>query len=179
MKAVSQRQYVDAFNNEGGDFALWFEDASTRLTIPWCNIVNASKSLMLFGNPFMQGRLFAELFRKMKAQHAHHILHQFASEYYGDSRACLMLFIEYQQARLDVATSELKRATANFATRGLFEDVSFVTELAQQFQHWFDRYCKHPFLNFMNGYNNYSQPLILPEDFMNFMLVSKRIFSLQ
>jgi hypothetical protein len=31
----------------------------------------------------------------------------------------------------------------------------------------------------MNGYNDYSQPLIVPQDFMNFLSVSKRIFPLQ
>jgi len=43
----------------------------------------------------------------MKAQHAHHIFCQFVSEYFGDSRASLMLFIEYQQARLDAAAEEI------------------------------------------------------------------------
>ena len=58
---------------------------------------------MLFGFPFEQGRSFAKLFQKMKAQHAHHIFCQFAPEYFGDSRARSILFIEYQQARLDAA----------------------------------------------------------------------------
>ena len=69
---------------------------------------------MLFGYPFLQGRLFAELFRKMQVQHAHHIFRQFASEYYGDSRACSMRFIEYQQARLDFATTDLTSAKTDF-----------------------------------------------------------------
>jgi hypothetical protein len=98
MKAVSQRQFVDAFNNEGGDFALWFDDTSTCLTIPWHDILNASKSVAVW-QPILTRPFVCRTVSKMKAQHAHHILRQFASEYYGDSRACLMLFIEYQQAR--------------------------------------------------------------------------------
>jgi hypothetical protein len=31
----------------------------------------------------------------------------------------------------------------------------------------------------MNGYNNYSQPLIIPQDFMNYLSLSKHIFSQQ
>ncbi len=124
MKALSRRQFVGAFHNESGDFAFRFEGSSTRLTITWCDIINASKTVMLFGYLFLQGRSFAELFRKMQVQHAHHIFHQFASEYYGDSRACSMLFIEYQQARLDFATTNLTSAKTDFERR-LFDDVSF------------------------------------------------------
>ena len=124
MKALSRRQFIGAFHNERGDFAFRFEGSSTRLTIPWHSIINASETVMLFGYPFLQGHLFAELFRKMQVQHAHHIFHQFASEYYGDSRACSMRFIEYQQARLDVATTDLTSAKTDFK-RWLFDDVSF------------------------------------------------------
>jgi hypothetical protein len=31
----------------------------------------------------------------------------------------------------------------------------------------------------MNGYNNYSQPLIVPQDFMNYLSLSKHIFPQQ
>ena len=31
----------------------------------------------------------------------------------------------------------------------------------------------------MNGYNNYSQPLIIPQDFMNFLFLLKHTFPLQ
>ena len=179
MKALLRHQFIDAFNNEGGDFVLRFDGTTTWLTIPWSNIIHTSKSVMVFGVSFLHGRLFAELFGKMKIQHAHHILWQFASVYYGDSKMCFMLFIEYHQAQLDVATSELKMATHDFTTRGLVEDVSFLNELTHLFQRWFDNYCKHAFINCMNGYNDYSQPLIFKQDFLNFLLVSKWIFPLQ
>jgi hypothetical protein len=179
MKAVLQHQFVDTFTNEGGDFALQFDDMSTRLTVPWHDIIHASQTIMVFGYPFLQNRSFTPLFWKMKLQHAHHIFRQFTSEYYGDSQACSMLYIEYQQVQLDVATSELKKATNDFATRDLFQDASFKTESAQRFQYWFDRYCKHAFINCMNGYNNYSQLLIVPQVFMNFLFLLKRIFPLQ
>jgi hypothetical protein len=39
-------------------------------------------------------------------------------------------------------------------------------------------YCKHAFLNCMYDYNDYSQPLILEEDFMNYLNLSKRLFPL-
>ncbi len=101
MKSLSQLQFRNAFSNESGDVAIRFDGISTRLTIPWRDFMNASRCIMLFGFPFAQGRSFAKLFRKMKPQHAHHIFCQFASEYFGDSRDCSMLYIEYQQARLD------------------------------------------------------------------------------
>ena len=43
----------------------------------------------------------------------------------------------------------------------------------------FDRYCKHVFLNCLNSYNDYSQPLLVPDDFMNYLYLSKRIFPQQ
>ena len=90
----------------------------------------------------------------MKAQHAHHIFCQFASEYFGDSRASSMLFIEYQQARLDAAAEIFMSSQVNTSSASnLFHDLSFKTERAQLFQYWFDRYCEHAFLNCMNSYN--------------------------
>jgi hypothetical protein len=133
MKALSRRQFVDAFTNEGGDFALQFDNMSTRFTVPWCDIIHASQTIMVFGYPFAQNRSFTSLFRKMKLQHAHHIFKQFELEYYGDSRAWSMLCIKYQQARLDVATSELNKAAADFVMRDLFQDAFFKTESAQRF----------------------------------------------
>jgi hypothetical protein len=152
---------------------------STCFTVPWHDIIHASQTIMVFGYPFVQNRSFTSLFWKMKLQHAHHIFKQFASKYYGDSRACSMLYIEYRQARLDVAASELNKATADFSTRDLIQDASIKTESAQQFLYWFDRHCKQAFINCMNSYNDYSQPLIVPQDFMNFLSVSKHIFLLQ
>jgi hypothetical protein len=105
MKSLTQRQFCDAFSNESGDVAIQFDGITTRLTVPWHNFINVSRCIMLFGFPFEQGRSFAKIFQKMKAQHAHHIFCQFALEYFGDSRASSMLFIEYQQARLDAAGS--------------------------------------------------------------------------
>jgi hypothetical protein len=107
MKSLSQRQFHNAFSNESGDVAIRFDGISTRLTKPWRDFIHASRCIMLFSFPFAQGRSFAKLFRKMKPQHAHHIFCQFASEYFGDSRACSMLFIEYQQARLDAVVPDI------------------------------------------------------------------------
>jgi hypothetical protein len=116
----------------------------------------------------------------MKAQHAHHIFCQFASEYFGDSPASSILFIEYQQARLDAAAEIFMSSQGNTSSASnLFHDSSFKTERAQRFQYWFDRYCEHAFLNCMNSYNNNSQPLLVPDDFMNYLYLSKRIFPQQ
>ena len=52
MKAVSSCQFLDAFDNDGGDFAFQFEGTPTKLTVPWCDIIYASKTIMLFGAPF-------------------------------------------------------------------------------------------------------------------------------
>ena len=72
MKAELSRQFLDAFNNKGGDFAFQFEGTPTRLTIPWCDIICASNTVMIFGAPFSQARSFPELFRKKK--HSMHII---------------------------------------------------------------------------------------------------------
>ena len=180
MKSLTQRQFRDAFSNNSGDVAIQFDGITTRLTVPWRDFINVSRCIMLFGFPFKQGRSFAKLFRKMKAQHAHHIFCQFASEYFGDSQGSLMLFIEYQQARLDAAAEIFMFSQGNTSSASnLFHGSPFKTERAQRFQYWFDRYCKHAFLNCMNSYNNYSQPLIVPDDFMNYLYLSKRIFPQQ
>jgi hypothetical protein len=116
----------------------------------------------------------------MKPQHIHHIFCQFASEYFGNSRACSMLYIEYQQARLDAAVEELVTSQGITASASnLFQESLFKINRAQQFQHGFDRYCEHAFLNCMNSYNDYSQPLLVPDDFMNYLYLSKRIFPQQ
>ena len=116
----------------------------------------------------------------MKPQHTHHFFCQFASEYFGDSRACSMLYIEYQQSRLDAVVEELVTSQGITASASnLFQESSFKTKRAQQFQHWFDCYCEDAFLNCMNSYNDYSQPLLVPDDFMNYLFLSKRIFPQQ
>jgi len=92
-----------------------------------------------------------------------------------------MLFIEYQQARLDAAAEEIVMSSQGntSSASNLFHDSSFKIKRAQLFQYWFDCYCKHAFLNCMNSYNNYSQPLIVPDDFMNYLYLSKCIFPQQ
>ncbi len=107
MRSVLLNQFLDSFENKGGDFAFWFEGTATKLTIPWRDVIHASKTVMIFGAPFSQGRSFAELFRKKKPQHERHIFRLFSSEYYGDTGACAMLLIAYQQARLDAAVVSL------------------------------------------------------------------------
>jgi len=181
MKSLTQCQFCDAFSNDSGDVAIQFDGITTRLTVPWHDFINVSRRIMLFGLLFEQGRSFAKLFWKMKAQHAHHIFRQFASEYFGNSRASSMLFIEYQQARLDAAAEEIVMSSQGntSSASNLFHDSSFKIKRAQLFQYWFDCYCKHAFLNCMNSYNNYSQPLIVPDDFMNYLYLSKCIFPQQ
>jgi hypothetical protein len=179
LKSLSKCQFINAFFNKSGDIAMQFEGVSTRLTIAWCDIIHASKSIMLFGDPSTQGCSFTSLFPKMKPQHSHHILRQFASEYFGDSRACSILYIEYQQAWLDAAVAELQSIDGVLALSNLFDQSSFKSREVQRFQYWFDQYCKYAFVNCMNNYNDYSQPLIVAKDFMNYLNLSKIIFPQQ
>ena len=180
MKSLTLRQFRDAFSNESGDVAIQFDGITTWLTLPWCNFINVSRCIMLFGFPFKHGQSFAEIFRKMKAQHAHHIFRQCAPEHFGNSQASSMRFIEYQQARLDAAAEIFMTSQGNaLSASNLFHDSSFKTKRIQQFQYWFDRYCEHAFLNCINSYNDYSQPLLVPDDFMNYLKLLKRIFPQQ
>ena len=85
-----------------------------------------------------------------------------------------------QQARLNAAVEEVVKSQCITASASnLFQESSFKTERAKQFQHWFDCYCEHAFLNCMNSYNDYSQPLLIPDDFMNYLYLLKRIFPQQ
>ena len=89
-------------------------------------------------------------------------------------------YIEYQQARLDAAVEEVLTSQGITTSVSIFfQESSFKTKRAKQFQHWFDRYCEHAFLNCMNSYNDYSQPLLIPDDFMNYLYLSKCIFPQQ
>jgi len=116
----------------------------------------------------------------MKPQHEHHIFCQFASEYYGNSQACSMLYIKYQQARLDAVVEEVVTSQSITASASIFfQESSFKTERAKQFQHWFDCYCGHAFINCINSYNDYSQSLLIPDDFMNYLYLLKCIFPQQ
>ena len=115
----------------------------------------------------------------MKHQHAHHILRQFSSEYFGDSRACSMLYIEYQQARLDCASADLFHDNKTCSETNIFNESSFNRDNVRLFQKWFDGYCKYAFVNCMHHYNDYSQPLILPKDFTNYLELLKYIFPQQ
>jgi hypothetical protein len=136
MKSLTQRQFCDAFSNESGDVAIQFDGITTQLTVPWRDFINVSRCIMLFGFPFEQGRSLAKICQKMKAQHAHHIFCQFASEYFGDSRASSMLFIEYQQARLDAAAEIFMSIQGNTSSASnLFHNLLFKTEREQRFQY--------------------------------------------
>ena len=62
-----------------------------------------------------------------------------------------------------------------------FNESSFNTNEVRRFQiqYFFDRYCEYAFVNCMNHYNNYSQPLIITDDFMNYLELSNTIFTQQ
>jgi hypothetical protein len=62
MKTILRHQFVDAFINEGGDFVFQFHNTLTHPTVPWHDIVHASQTIMVFGCPFSQLRLFTLLF---------------------------------------------------------------------------------------------------------------------
>jgi hypothetical protein len=51
MKTLSKHQFIDSFFRESGDIAIQFDGISTWLTIPWHDIIYASRSIMLFGHP--------------------------------------------------------------------------------------------------------------------------------
>ena len=54
-----------------------------------------------------------------------------------------MLYIEYQQSRLDAAVEELVTSQGITASASnLFQESSFKTKRAQQFQHWFDLFIR-------------------------------------
>jgi hypothetical protein len=91
-----------------------------------------------------------------------------------------MLYIEYQQARFDAAVADLMSQDAtSSALTNLFNESSFNCKKVCRFQFWFDRYCEYAFFNCMNHYNDYSQLLIVAEDFTNYLELSKRILPQQ
>jgi hypothetical protein len=90
-----------------------------------------------------------------------------------------MLCIAYQQARLDASVTDLVPKSDNGEKplpSCLFKESSFNTTEVRRIQYFFDRYCEYAFKNCMNQYNDYSQPLIRPNDFTNYLELSKSIF---
>ena len=59
IKSMSRHQFVDAFKNEGGNFAMHFDGIFSQLTIPWHDDIHASRIIMIFGVQFNQGQSFA------------------------------------------------------------------------------------------------------------------------
>ena len=47
MRSVSLNQFLDSFENEGGDFEFQFEGTATKLTIPLHDVIHASKTVMI------------------------------------------------------------------------------------------------------------------------------------
>jgi hypothetical protein len=54
IKSVTRRQFIDAFNIKGGDFAFQFDNTSTHMMVSWNDIIHASQKIMVCGYPLIR-----------------------------------------------------------------------------------------------------------------------------
>ncbi len=89
--------------NCSGDVGVTFDGCDTILSMPWQDFIHNSLIIMYFGKPFDQSCPWGPVFRlKNNPECTHHIFCQFASKYFGDSRASLQLFAAYKECLCNI-----------------------------------------------------------------------------
>ena len=99
---------------------------------------------------------------------------QFAAEFKGDSRVSAVLFAAYQK-RLRVVYENKWKVTMAEKDK-LFDRQSWNTPTAVSFRKHFNNACKWAFYYTMTEYQDYTQPILLKDDFVNYMELAKTVF---
>ena len=106
----------------------------------------------------------------------HHIFRQLSTELRGDSVASSQLYAAYQKQRCCVYKLLLDEAVTK--KYSVLDKMQFNTKQAQGFRRRFDMLCKNAFINCLTRWNDYTQPIILDEDFIRYQEVAKQVFEL-
>jgi hypothetical protein len=134
------RRFRKSFFNKDGDFGFSFEGCLTILSVPWHDVIHCSNVIMFFGKSFDQSRPWGPVFCfKSDPEYAHHVFHQFASEYFGDSRVSSQLFAAYKDCQNNYYRSRYtNRACVSIQSRPKH---TFSFDGARRFQSNFDNIC--------------------------------------
>ena len=175
-KGMSQAQFVKLFNDHSGGFRVAFDGVpDSKLMLSWYDVVDSARDFMFFGMPHSSNRPMDYLFyRKTTLQWCHHILRHFADQYYGDSTQSALLLAAYHKARALIHENNEKAALAREA--GLFDCQTLLTDEGKQFVNVFNKHCKFAFYHSVTSFQQYSLPLILVEDWENFIDRAKFVF---
>ena len=100
-----------------------------------------------------------------------------SSEYRGDSRASYALYAHYQKRLRQ--TWQLKAEKADAAKDVVIDKQSWQTPQMKAFRVEFDSLCKEGFLRCLSQWNDYTKPIISPEDFNRFLEKAKTTYPKQ
>jgi len=168
---MSRGSFLKEYDNEGGYVAVEFEGTNDKMTFSWQEVVTRAKDLMFFGRRFEGFRRFDDLFRKKSdMEYAHHVFRQLAVEYWGDSRSSSLLYAAYQK-RQD------KCYEARAEAAGVYDVQSFNTDEQVVFRKRFNNLCKWSFIWCLTTHQDYSQPIVAPVDFDNYLNLAKHVYS--
>jgi hypothetical protein len=134
---------------------------------------------MFFGRCIDRLRSWGPVFWfKTNPEYAHHVFHQFASEYFDDLQASAQLFMAYKDCMCRVYCSQCLEAESTYTvTKAKIPKFNF--DAARMFQSSFDNICRHSFLNCFLNFNDYLMPILQTSDFTAYLHPSKRIFPQQ
>ena len=161
---MTRGQFKDKFFDDSGGFVVCFDDTDVTLTFSWQQLLEDPMSVMFFGRPFATTRPFDKLFKgKNKEQYAHHVFRQFSAEYYGDARMSAQLYAAYLKCLYGIMAATVKRLQ-NERDQAL-DKATFNTPQCKLFCKIFDQLCHNSFIFCMTDWNDYTQPIVHPNDF--------------
>jgi hypothetical protein len=171
---MRERRFFDVYRNMDGCFAVQFEGTEFSMPFSWRYLIENPKKVMFFGPAFHGVRAFKNLFRyKTNMQYVHHIFRNMADECFGDARASALLYATYHKHISDIAFKLV--AKANAERDGVLAKATFDTPQAKLFCKIFNKLCRNSFIFSLIYFQDYSQPIVSSQDFLNFLKLSKGI----
>ena len=149
------------------------DDTCLLLTSSWKEIILDAGDVMFFGSPFNSSHSFAPLFvMKKQTSYLHQVFHQFALEYCGDTNASSQLYAAYLKRLVELKMKEVEEMP-NKIREETVKQISNVTRSQQIFIQMFDGFCKSVSMGELSRWNKYNKPVVLDDNFDNFMHVSE------
>eukprot|EP00956_Cyclotella_meneghiniana_P043219 scaffold258606_cov83-Cyclotella_meneghiniana.AAC.1 len=175
---MSESQFETLFNNKSGGFRVCFANTDVKLMFKWYDIVNSPRDIMFFGKPFSMNRPFDYLLQnKFNLQYIHHVFRHLSEQLYGDSKMSSLLYAAYQKKRSIIFEKSMNEALAR--ENGIYDDQTFSTPRAQSFCKIFNNHCQYCFMYCMSEFQDYSLPLMLEEDWNNWMTLAEDVYNKQ
>ena len=109
---------------------------------------------------------------KKQTSYLHQVFHQFALEYCGDTNASSQLYAAYLKQLVELKMKEVEEMP-NKIREETVKQISNVTRSQRIFIQMFDGFCKSVSMGELSRWNKYSKPVVLDDNFDNFMHVSE------